>query len=206
MLKRFDARIVVGLILLLGGVVLLLQTMGVLDNAQGLFWGGLLIVAGLAFLVLLFGGNWWAAFPGMVLLALGVSALLPERLEDFSGMAFLVGIGLSFWIVYFMDRSRWWALIPAGILTTLGIMTVLPDRVGNWETGGFFFLGMSLTFALVGLLAGMRWAYWPAAVLGVMGVLITASLMSIANYLWAAALIVIGAYMIFRYFTNRAAQ
>lgn len=203
MLRRFDPRIVLGIVLLLGGALLLMQTLGLLQNATDWFWGALFIVAGLAFLSLLMGGNWWAVFPGMTLLALGVSTLLPDSLENIQGLIFLGGIGLAFWIVYLMDRSKWWALIPAGALTTLAVVSTLPDRLGSFETGGVFFLGLGLTFLLVALLGRMGWAYYPAAALGIFGLLTTASLMSFANYIWAAALIIAGGYLIIRYFIKR---
>ncbi|HEY2981738.1 MAG TPA: hypothetical protein VGJ22_11190 [Anaerolineales bacterium] len=204
MIKRFDNRIIFGVLMLLGGALLLLQTLGYLTDASDWFWGVIFVVAGAAFLTVLFSGQWWAVFPGMTLLALGVTALLPPSLEHYEGLTFLGGLGLAFWIVYFMNRSSWWALIPAGILTTLAVISVLPDRVIGLETGGLFFIGMAITFLLVALLAGHRWAYYPAAVLSVMGLLITASWMSFANYVWAAALIIAGGYLIFKYVTNRA--
>jgi len=203
MLKKFDPRIVLGIVLLLGGGLLLLQTLGMLRDAADWFWGVVFLGAGGAFLSLLLAGHWWGVFPGMTLLALGITILLPESFENFEGLVFLGGIGIAFWIVYFMDRSNWWALIPAGVLSTLAIITMLPDRIGGMETGGFFFLGLGLTFLLVALVGGMRWAFYPAAVLGVIGLLTTASLMDFSNYIWAAGLIIAGGYMIFRYFANR---
>lgn len=83
------------------------------------------------------------------------------------------------------------------------MVSTLPDRLGAFETGGVFFLGLALTFLLVALAAKMRWAYYPAIVLGALGVLTTASLMDFANYIWAAALIAVGGFLVFRYFTNR---
>jgi hypothetical protein len=208
----------------------------------------------LIFLSLLFGGHWWASFPGFTLAALGILILLPDSLEDFGGALFLGGIALSFWYVYFSSRiERWWALIPAGVLTALAVMivvaarfeefggaiflggiglsffavyftdrverwwalipggvlvtlagmTVAAERFGEFQTAGFFFLGLAATFLLVALLAGMNWAYWPALVLGIMGFLGIASLLQIANYLWAVALIGVGGFMLVRYFTNR---
>jgi hypothetical protein len=228
--------------------------MGLLENASDIFWGGAFLAAGLIFLSLLFGGHWWASFPGFTLVALGALILLPNSLEDFGGALFLGGIGLSFWYVYFTSRTeRWWALIPAGVLTALAVMIVvaeryedyggaiflggiglsffavyITDRAERWwalipggvlltlagmtiaaervlpfQTAGLFFLGLSVTFLLVALLAGMKWAYWPALVLGIMGFLGIASLLQIANYLWAVALIGAGAFMLIRYFTNR---
>ena len=202
-MKRFDARIIIGLALLLGGGLLLLQNMGYLTNASDFFWGAVFAIAGVVFLSLLFGGHWWGAFPGMALLGLGAIILLGDRLGEFSGMVFLGAIAIAFWLVYFMERTNWWALIPAGVLTTLAVVTVLPDRIGGVGTGGVFFLGLAVTFLLVALATGMSWAYYPAAALGVLGFLATISMMDIANYIWAVALILAGGFLIFRFYRNR---
>ena len=253
MMKRFDPRIVFGVLLILGGGLALAQTMGYLENATKYFWGGIFLLGGLAFLSLLFGGNWWASIPGFTLAALGVLILLPESLEDFGGAIFLGGIALSFWYIYLTDRAgrwwaiipggvltalsllivassyfeeysgaivlggigltffivyltspaeRWWAIIPGGVLATLAGMTIAAERFGEFQTGGFFFLGLALTFLLVAVLARMKWAYWPALVLGIMGLLGLGSLLNFANYVWAVALIAVGGFLIIRYFTR----
>ncbi|MBI5954694.1 MAG: hypothetical protein HY865_23805 [Chloroflexi bacterium] len=253
-MKRFDPRIIFGLLLIAGGGLALAQTMGLLENASDIFWGGAFLVAGLAFLSLLAGGHWWASFPGFTLVALGALILFPAQLEDFGGALFLGGIALSFWYVYFTSREqhwwamipagvltalaamivvaerfeefggaiflggiglsffavylsnraeRWWALIPGGVLVTLGGMTIAAERFGEFQTAGFFFLGLAATFLLVAVLAGMNWAYWPAVVLGIMGFLGIASLLDIANYLWAVVLIGAGVFMLIRYFAKR---
>lgn len=203
MLKRFDPRIVLGAVLLLGGGLLLAQTLGYLKNATDVFWGSVFLVAGVAFLTLLFGGHWWATFPGFTLAALGVLILFSEQLGDFGGALFLGGISVSFWVTYVLDRSRWWALIPAGVLTTLAVVTVTPEETGLFGGGSVLFIGLALTFVLVALLAKASWAYYPAAALGVLGVLTTASLMDWVNYLWAAALILGGGFLVFRAFAKR---
>ncbi len=82
-MKRFDLRIVFGFLLIVGGVLALAQTMGLLTNVSDIFWGGLFLAAGLVFLSLLFGGHWWAAFPGFTLAALGVLILFPDSLGNF---------------------------------------------------------------------------------------------------------------------------
>jgi len=82
-------------------------------------------------------------------------------------------------------------------------MTIAAERVGEFQTAGFFFLGLAATFLLVAVLAGMGWAYWPALVLGIMGFLGIASLLDVANYLWAVVLIGAGVFMLIRYFLKR---
>jgi hypothetical protein len=203
-MKRFDPRVAFGFLLVVGGGIALAQTMGLLVSTSQVLWGGLVFAAGLVFLSLLLGGYWWAAFPGFALATLGALILFPDSFGYFGGALFLGGIGLSFWYVYFTSRvERWWALIPAGVLTTLAGVTIAVERFGEFQTAGFFFFGLAMTFLLVALLAGMRWAYWPALVLGIMGFLGIASLFNIANYFWAGILIGAGAFMLFRYFTNR---
>jgi hypothetical protein len=166
-MKRFDPRIVFGVLLIAGGGLALAQTMGLLNNASDIFWGGTFLAAGLIFLSLLFGGHWWASFPGFTLIALGTLILLPESLDQFGGVLFLGGIGLSFWYVYFTSRAeRWWAMIPAGVLTALAVMIVVAQRFE--EFGGAIFLGgIGLSFFAVYLTdrAGRWWALIPGGVL-----------------------------------------
>lgn len=136
------------------------------------------------------------AGPGRAILA---DSLLPGL--DISGALVLGSIGLAFWLVYLSARAeRWWAIIPAGVMTTLAMVTFMPESFGGFGIGGVFFLGLAATFLLAALLAGHRWAYYPAAALGVMGVLATTPYLEFANYLWAAVLIAMGAYLIFRFF------
>jgi hypothetical protein len=185
----------------LGVLILLPKSLD--DFGGALFLGGI----GLSFWYVYFTSRverWWALIPAGVLTALAVMILVAERYEDYGGAIFLGGIGLSFFAVYITDRvERWWALIPGGVLATLAGVTIAAERFGEFQTAGFFFFGLALTFLLVALLAGMNWAYWPALVLGIMGFLGIASLLDIANYLWAVVLIGAGVFMLFRYFTNR---
>jgi hypothetical protein len=189
---------------LIGGVLALLQSMGVLDGATDIFWGSILIAAGLVSLAMIPGGYWWAAFPGFALLAVGTLIFLPESLEDFGGALFLGGLGLGFWLAYLTDRTeRWWSLIPAGVLTTLALIPLVPERFEGVEAGGLLFLGLAVTFLLVALLARMKWAYWPALALGILGLLISASFFQIVNTLWALMLIGAGGLLLYRYFRGR---
>jgi len=203
-MKRLDARIVIGVLLVAGGLLALAQAMGYLENATDVFFGVIFLLAGLGFLSLLFGGNWWAVFPGAALAGIGLTILLPEQLDFAGGIVFLGSLALAFWYVYLSNRlEMWWALIPAGVLTTLAVVSVLPDRIGGVETGGVFLLGLAATFLLVALLAGMSWAYWPAGALGVIGAITFISQTEISSYLWALVLMAVGGFLLFRYFSNR---
>ncbi len=197
--KRVDPAIVGGLALILAGTLFLLQTIGLLDNVGDVFWGAIFLSAGALFLFAYFTGSWWAAIPGCTLAGLGVLILLPDSLEKFGGAVFLGSIALAFWMVYVTaPRERWWALIPAGVLTALAVVTFLPDLVGGRASGSIFFLGLALTFALVALLAGHKWAWYPAAVLAVIGLISLLALENLSNYIWAGALILAGGFFIFR--------
>jgi hypothetical protein len=65
-----------------------------------------------------------------------------------------------------------------------------------------FFLGLGITFALVAILPGtegqMRWAWIPAAILGLMGLLILIAAEELINYIWPSALIFAGLLLIGR--------
>ncbi|MGC9523214.1 MAG: hypothetical protein ACP5HG_15190 [Anaerolineae bacterium] len=70
--------------------------------------------------------QWWALIPGGVLLSLaGAIALEPIIAEETFVGLFMLGIGLTFALVYLLSKQREsmsWALIPAGILSMIGII------------------------------------------------------------------------------------
>jgi len=203
-MKRLDPRIIIGSLLILAGGLGFLQAFGFLRNASDLFWGLVFLAAGGVFLFMFASGfatgQWWAAIPGLVLAGIGVLILLPDSLDDLGGAVFLGAIGLSFWLIYLSGRERWWAIIPGGVLITLAAVTLTDSLFRNGDAGGgVFFIGLALTFLLVALLAGMRWAYWPAGALGVMGIfLFFQSQVYLFSYIGAAALIGAGVVIILR--------
>jgi len=207
-MRRIDPRLLMGILLVIGGVLSLLDVQGVISNASGIFWGLIFAAGGLVFLFMLFNdpNNWWAAFPGFTLLGLAASSFLPDSLEAYDGLVFFAGISMAFWWVYFSDRERWWAIIPGGVLLTLGIVSAL-DNVTGLETGGSFFLGLGLTFILVAILPGgssRSWALIPGTILLLFGALIGTPFFGIAEYFWPAVLIVLGGYFLVRFFRNQS--
>jgi hypothetical protein len=207
-MRRIDPRLLIGLLLVVGGVLALLDVQGIISNAGGIFWGMIFAAGSLVFLYLLLNDrdNWWAAFPGFTLLGLAASSFLPDSLEVYDGLVFFAGISLAFWWVYFTDRTRWWAIIPAGVLLTLGIVSALDDVAGI-DTGGSFFLGLGLTFILVAVLPGegnRSWALIPGVILLVFGALIGTPFFGLAEYVWPALLILLGIFFVFQFFRRQS--
>lgn len=205
-----------GALLILVGILLLLATLGVLEGVLPYIWGVLFGIAGLGFLYVFVSrrDNWWAVIPGMALLGISgviiINEAAPRGGGSWSG-AFLLGmIALSFWIIYLNERRNWWAIIPAGVLTTLALVAVLSSILPGLETGGIFFLGLGLTFLILTVVrtpeGRLTWPIIPAAVLLVMGALLVAQSVRAFAYVWPIALVVAGAYLLFRAATSRSAE
>ena len=184
--------------------------MGIIGNAGGIFWGLIWGAIGIFFISLLLNdrqNNWWAAFPGFTLLGMALSSFLPNSIDFLGGLLFLGGISLAFWWIYFTDTSRWWAIIPGGILLTLGAVSTLDD-ISGFDTGGLFFVGLGLTFLLVAALTGQEqsWAWYPTVILLIFGALVGIPSVDITNYIVPAILILIGGFMIFRFFKQPSSE
>jgi hypothetical protein len=212
MLKRFDVRAIGGLLLIIAGILLLLQNLGIFEVIVALIWALIFAAGGLVFLYMFLTNraNWWAIIPGFALLGLAaliaLDEFLPQVGDTLGGMIFLGGIGLAFWVIYFLNREHWWAVIPGGVMFTLALVTIVSYVLGGGWAGGAFFVGLGLTFGLLYLLptphGRMKWALIPAAVLVAMGVLITAATTGGFAFLAGAVLILIGLYVIFRMFRS----
>ena len=210
-MRRFDPRLLLGVLLVLGGVLSLLNAMDIISNAGGIFWGLIFGAGGLIFLYMLLNdrSNWWAAFPAFTLLGLAASSFLPASLKAYDGLVFFAGISLAFWWVYFTGRERWWAIIPGGVMLTLGVVSVLDDLLGGDMGGGIFFLGLGLTFVLVAILpggSGRTWALFPGIALLLFGALLGTPFSGFTDYLWSAVLIILGGYLVVRFFKYRSPE
>jgi hypothetical protein len=205
-MKHLDNRLALGGLLILGGLLFLLQNLGVFIFTD-LIWGIVFTVAGLCFLYVTLAdrSRWWAVIPGMVLLYFGLlvfaNRFLPAFAGRIGGVMFLGFIGLSFAIVYLMDRAKWWAVIPAGVMLTLMATSMAGLFDSGIISGGIFFLGLALTFTVLALLptpAGrLRWPLIPAGILGFMGILILAASAHLMQILWPVALIILGVWLFF---------
>jgi hypothetical protein len=207
-MRRIDPRLLVGILLILGGFLNLLGNFGVLNNVGGVFWGIIFGAIGAVFLYYFFTNKnfgWWAIIPALALLGMAASSILPASLDAWSGLFFLGGLSAAFWVIYFTDRDRWWGIIPGGTLATLAIISVL-DGVTGKDSGGLLFIGMGITFLLVALLPSStkrEWAYYPAVILLIFGAVLGTPYAGLANYIWPAVLVVAGSSLLWRYFSNK---
>ncbi len=206
-MRKYDPRLIIGGLLLFGGLLSLLDVMGFIGNAGGIFWGLIWGAVGVYFIYLLMvdrSRNWWAVFPGFTFIGMALSSFLPKPLDAFSGLIFFAGISAAFLWFYFNNvTGNWWAIIPAGVLLTLGAISAL-DEFTSIDTGGILFVGLGLTFALVAILPGggqRSWAFIPAVALLIFGTLLVPSL-GVATYVGPALLVLLGVFFVFRFFRS----
>jgi hypothetical protein len=205
-------RVILGVILVLLGGLSMAQILGVFPESSR-FMVGLVALAflggGAAFLTVFLGNrsNWWALIPGVILADLGLLIGFSEFLPGFgviSGAFFMLGLSLAFWLVYIFAPQNWWAIIPGGVLLTLSSIIVITDL--DFDNGmiipAVLFLGMSATFALLALLRGhdsqVKWAWIPAGILGLMGILFAFSAAELLKFAWPVALVLGGLYLVLR--------
>jgi hypothetical protein len=90
--------------------------------------------------------------------------------------------------VYLAEKTNWWAIIPGGVLFTIAAVALMESSTTAIATGGIFFLGIGLTFALVAILPNtvgqMRWAWIPAGILVLMELLLLVAAENLINYIW----------------------
>jgi len=214
-MKRFDTRYLWGYLLIAAGVLFLLQEMDIITNALDIIWGVFFAGVGGVFLYAYISNRsqWWTLIPGIALFGIAALILLSglfPMYENWGGAIFLGSIGLGFWVVYVTNREMWWAVIPGGVLITLAGISVLDlfPQIDDELTGGIFFLGLGVTFALLAILPSaqgrMTWALIPAGILVVIGFLIATPFVEFVSYLWPVALILIGIYIIYRNILRRS--
>lgn len=201
------SNLYLGGLIVLAGVLLLLQNLGLITGVEHFAWAILFGLGGLAFLAtfLYKRDNWWAAIPGSALLSLAALIVLGDlypNLDNWGGTVFLGGLSLGFWAVYLSQRAQWWALIPGGVLLTLAAVAGAEPFLPGTSSGGIFFLGLGVTFGLLYLLPTpgerMNWALIPCAILLIMGSFLMAAAVGLLKFVGPGALILIGIYLLYR--------
>jgi hypothetical protein len=207
-MKYLTSRLIWGLVLIVGGALLLLDTFDIFQGGE-LFWTIASAVVGVLFITVYINNHtqWWALIPGIIFLAIAVLIGLDTFLPGFQGskvegLIILGGIALSFLFVYLASRINWWAIIPAGIMATVAIVSLIDTGTNGNLSGGILFLGFGITFALVALLPNpirrMAWAWIPAVILAAMGIIFLVAAGNLINYLWPLIIILLGVWLIAR--------
>src|SRR3972149_8911637 len=148
-------RILVGGLLILAGVLAMVNAVTGIDLG-GFVWAALFVLGGLAFISVMASNrsHWWAAIPGFTLLGIGaligLEQIAPRAAEQIGGALVLAGIGVSFLVVYLLNRSYWWAIIPMGVMFSLVALILLAPYLS--EPAILFFLGLAATFGVLALL------------------------------------------------------
>lgn len=209
-MKTSQSRLLVGLLLVASGAVFLLQNLNIISLAAlgELFLISFFGLGALAFLAVYITNraHWWALIPGSALA--GIAGILflewlsPALEAAIGGPFFLGAMALGFLLIYVTDRQHWWALMPGGILLTLALVAAADALFGGDAGGVLFFLGLAATFGLVSIVptehGRQTWALIPAGITFILALITAASALTIVDYIWPLALILIGLYLLLR--------
>ncbi len=210
------SRVTIGVLLILLGTLLLLQSLGFVTGTLGnAVWGLLLGLGGALFtrLALRHKVQWWWWLPGLGMFGLAAAnfmeLLAPALAERFAGLLVLGGLGLGFVLIYLTQSINWWALIPGGVMLTLGVISVVENQpLAGFKTDGLFFLGLGLTFLVLWLIptpfGRLTWAILPALPLLIFGLWLGFNQdPAIWNIIWPAAILLVGLWLLGRGFRRR---
>jgi len=151
--------------------------------------------------------RWWALIPTYVLVVtaafLFVEPLLPG---DLAAVYWMAAVGTPFLVVWATDpRKRWWALIPTYVFgMTAGFLFIEPilSRTSGELIGAFWTFAIALPFLVV-YLTNPRERWWALIPGGIMAIIGAGLLISVAQFVLPAVLIVGGLILLARQFMGR---
>jgi hypothetical protein len=195
-----------GLLIILGGLLLI----EVFTELSAWVWVGALTIGGLG----VYGvyatdrSERWLLVPSYVLLAIAlmVALITLDILQDsYVATYVLAVIALPFLYVYLTERIHWWAVIPAYILLAIGVMVglieggILEDNL----VASYVLFSVAIPFFVIYARdRNQWWALLPGGITGLIGLALLAA-EAAAEYIVPAALIIAGAWVLYRQFTRR---
>ena len=189
------------------GAVLLIEAF---TDLTAWIWVAILVVAGFASLAvfLVDRSDWGLLIPAYVMWAIAALVTLTtlEVLRDESVATFVLAvIALPFLVGYLRDRSRWGLLIPAYTLLAVGIMVGLIglEVLKDLLIPAYVLFAIALPFLVVYVRNPKQW--WPLIPGGITALVGLAFLIaeSVAQYVGAAALVIVGGWILVRQFTGK---
>ncbi len=198
MSRRRYASLLWGGFLIILGIALLAENLGLLGDWTVPIWSLALWAGGLLFLAVFFSDRdqWWALIPGLVLPGIGTAVYLGERglvAEHAVGTIILATIGLPFLLIFLSDRSQWWALIPAFALagSACGVFLEGTGAISDEAVAGVIVGGVSLGFLSIYFFEREQWwALIPGGILALIALLML--LATATEYILPLALILVG--------------
>ena len=181
-MKARSLNLVWGVILILAGGLFLAQNLGYLEELPLNTWVIIFSVLSLLFFATYFINGvkeWGWLFPAFIFAGLALTmAMTTQGVESGAvGAPVLIGVGLPFVVVYFLNRQEnWWALIPAWVLTMVAVLILISDRVPGELIGAFVMLAIGLPFLVVYLINREHW--WALIPGGIMVALAAVILLS----------------------------
>lgn len=211
-MNRSKSSLLVGAGLMLLGVLLLLQNLGVLSVLTELIWMGLFAVGGATFLGVYLADRkqWWPIIPGGMLL--GIAAILALAIVwpgsgPIGGAVFFLAGGATFLTIFALHRENWWAVIPGGALLTIALVIALAQVGDGTAAGSVMLLGLAATFGVLSQVntpdGRQRWALIPAAVLFTIGLLVLGTTAGWGMWVVSALLVLGGGLLVLKSVATR---
>lgn len=206
MSRLLSSRYFWGGILLIAGLILLLQALGLIESGD-LMWSFLFALAGAVFLsaAIVRRENWWALVVSFLLFSIAILFALDyftsQLAREWGGPIVFFAVGISFIIVYLINHTHWWAVIPGGVLVSMSVAIGLERFISEAAFFGLFFLGIGVTFGVLALiptsLGKMKWSIIPAGVLMLIGVVLMFVSGDVFRFIAAIGLILVGLYTLY---------